>query len=180
MKIVSNLLSDILLLKPDMTSTKECIEFSLSDCELADVGITSRFVQNNESQSVKNVLRGLHYQIQHPQGKLIRVVSGAIFDVAVDLRRSSDSFGKYTSFELSEKNGLIAWVPPGHAHGFYVIGNNAQVLYNVTEYRFPEFERTLLWCDPALGIDWPINSEVPFISDKDAVGLRFRDIEVYN
>ena len=180
MKIVSKLLSDILLLKPDKVISKGFDEISFSNMELAKVGISTKFVQENESQSGRNVLRGLHYQIQHPQGKLIRVVFGAIFDVVVDLRKSSDFFGRATSFELSAENGLLVWIPPGHAHGFYVTSEDAIVIYSVTDYRFPEFERTLLWSDSDLNIDWPFEVEKPILSEKDASGLLFKEIEVFN
>lgn len=179
MKIFSTLLTDVLILKPNEYASNGSIDIRFSDRELANVGITSKFVQENESYSNKNVLRGLHCQIQHPQGKLIRVISGAIFDVIVDLRRSSVTFGKATSFKLTAENGLIAWVPPGHAHGFYVIIGHAHMLYSVTDYQFPEFERTLLWCDPVLGIKWPLDDCVPILSDKDAAGLLFSNRELY-
>ena len=143
-------------------------------------GIEGNFVQDNHSGSLKNILRGLHYQVRQPQGKLVRAVSGEIFDVAVDLRRSSPTYGRWTGEILSADNKRILWIPPGFAHGFYVLSDWAEVLYKTTEYYSPEWERTLLWNDPKVGIRWPIppGSE-PVLSAKDASGARLADAEVY-
>jgi dTDP-4-dehydrorhamnose 3,5-epimerase len=124
------------------------------------------------------VLRGLHYQIRHPQGKLVRVVAGEVFDVAVDLRRSSPTFGRAVGVVLSEDNQRMLWVPPGFAHGFLVTSESADFLYKATDYYHPEHERTLLWNDPALGIDWPLDGE-PLLATKDAAGARLADAETY-
>ena len=145
---------------------------------LQQIGITEDFVQDNHSYSVKNVLRGLHYQVQRPQGKLIRVVAGAILDVAVDLRRKSPSFGHYESVVLSGENKQMLWIPPGLAHGFRVISGDAHVLYKTTDFYFPEFEHTITWNDPQLAIDWQLNG-APIISEKDRKGVSFRAAEVY-
>ncbi len=131
------------------------------------------FVQDNHSRSAKGVLRGLHYQIQHAQGKLVRVVEGEVFDVAVDIRKSSPNFGKWVGVTLSAENHRQLWVPPGFAHGFVVLSESAQFLYKTTDYWFPEHERSIVWNDPAIGIDWPIDFE-PLLAAKDAAGKRAR------
>ncbi|RKT98788.1 dTDP-4-dehydrorhamnose 3,5-epimerase [Burkholderia sp. Nafp2/4-1b] len=136
------------------------------------------FVQDNHSRSAKGVLRGLHYQIEHAQGKLVRVVDGEVFDVAVDLRRSSPNFGKWAGVVLTGDNHRQLWVPPGFAHGFVVLSDTAQFLYKTTDYWYPEHERCLLWNDPALGIDWRCDGE-PQLAAKDAAGKRLADADVY-
>lgn len=136
------------------------------------------FVQDNHSRSAKDVLRGLHYQIQHAQGKLVRVVEGEVFDVVVDLRRSSPNFGRWTGVNLSADNYRQLWVPPGFAHGFVVLSESAQFLYKTTDYWFPEHERSIVWNDPDIGIAWPIDGE-PVVAAKDAAGKRLIDAEVY-
>lgn len=136
------------------------------------------FVQDNHSRSVKGVLRGLHYQIQKPQGKLVRVVEGAVYDVAVDIRRGSATFGNWEGVVLSADNHKQLWVPPGFAHGFVVLSDAAQFLYKTTDYWFPEFERTIVWNDPEIAIEWPIDFE-PILAAKDAAGSRLCDAEVY-
>lgn len=150
---------------------------SYSERRFAELGIHDKFVQDNHSFSKAGVLRGLHYQIEKPQGKLVRVVSGEVFDVLVDLRRSSPSFGKWHGVKLSGDNRLLAWIPAGLAHGFYVCSGGAHVVYKTTEFYFPELERTILWNDPELGIEWP--SSQPLLSPKDARGLRFCDAELF-
>ena len=145
---------------------------------LAQVGLDADFVQDNHSRSRRGVLRGLHYQIRHPQGKLVRVVAGAVFDVAVDLRRSSPTFGRAVGVALSEDNKRMLWVPPGFAHGFLVTSESADFLYKTTDYYHPEHERTLLWNDPALAIEWPLDGE-PLLAAKDAAGARLADAETY-
>jgi dTDP-4-dehydrorhamnose 3,5-epimerase len=148
--------------------------------QMAAVGISGNFVQDNHSGSRKDILRGLHYQIRQAQGKLVRAVNGKIFDVAVDLRRSSPTFGLWTGEILSADNKRMLWIPPGFAHGFYVLSDWAEVLDKATEYYFPEWERTLLWNDPKVGICWPIPAGVePILSSKDASGARLADAEVY-
>jgi dTDP-4-dehydrorhamnose 3,5-epimerase len=145
---------------------------------MAALGIEHEFVQDNHSRSSRGVLRGLHYQIKQPQGKLVRVVSGEIFDVAVDIRRSSPTFGQWAGMALSAENKRMAWVPPGFAHGFYVVSDTAEVLYKASDYYAPEHERSLLWNDPALNIEWPLAGE-PLLSDKDRNGLPLAAAEVY-
>lgn len=150
---------------------------SFNGREFADhVGGGVEFVQDNHSRSAKGVLRGLHYQIQHAQGKLVRVVEGEVFDVAVDIRKSSPNFGKWVGVTLSEQNHRQLWVPPGFAHGFVVLSESAQFLYKTTDYWFPEHERSLLWNDPAVGIEWPIDFE-PLLAAKDAAGKRLAEAE---
>jgi len=137
----------------------------------------SNFVQDNHSKSSKGVLRGLHYQIEHPQGKLVRCISGAVYDVIVDLRKSSSSFGKWFGIKLSENN-LQLWVPPGFAHGFYTLTETAEIVYKTTDYYYPEYDRTLLWNDTNLGIEWGIDGE-PILSQKDLKGKTFEECEKY-
>lgn len=136
------------------------------------------FVQDNHSRSKKNVLRGLHYQIRQAQGKLVRVIAGEIWDVAVDLRKSSPTFGKWAGFTLSAESRRIAWIPPGFAHGFVVTSESAEVLYKATDYYAPEHERTLLWSDAALGIKWPL-AGVPVVADKDRRGTPLASAETF-
>ncbi|HWP95053.1 MAG TPA: dTDP-4-dehydrorhamnose 3,5-epimerase [Gammaproteobacteria bacterium] len=143
-------------------------------------GIDAHFVQDNHSRSVRGTLRGLHYQIRQPQGKLVRVVDGAVFDVAVDLRRSSPSFGQWVGVTLSAENKQQLWIPPGFAHGFLVLSERADVIYKCTDFYAPEHERSLLWNDPTLAIDWPLApGDVPLLSRKDSNGLPFEAIETY-
>lgn len=142
------------------------------------VGKSINFVQDNHSRSVKGVLRGLHYQIQNSQGKLVRVVSGAVFDVAVDLRRSSATFGQWVGALLSAENKHQLWVPEGFAHGFVVLSDSAEFLYKTTDYYSPEHERCIRWDDPTLNIEWPIDYQ-PHLSDKDSRGVDFESAEVY-
>jgi len=139
--------------------------FNARDFEQA-IGLSVEFVQDNHSKSAKGVLRGLHYQIKHPQGKLVRVVSGEVYDVAVDLRNSSANFGHWTGVHLSSQNHRQLWIPPGFAHGFLVLSESAEFLYKTTDYWYPEHERSLIWNDPSLNIEWP-NSITPILSVKD-------------
>jgi dTDP-4-dehydrorhamnose 3,5-epimerase len=180
MKIVSRYLDEVLVLEPTISTLEFSTETSITSQDLDRVGITAKFVQDNHSRSIKNVLRGLHYQIACPQGKLIRVVSGSIFDVVVDLRRASPNFGKAANFVLSEHFGELAWIPPGYAHGFLVTSDAADVLYSVTDYRYPEHERTLLWCDPCLAVNWPLMGDPPILSEKDRIGLPYGQAETYD
>lgn len=138
------------------------------------------FVQDNHSRSMQSVLRGLHYQIQQPQGKLVRVVAGAIFDVAVDIRRQSSTFGQWVGYTLSAHNFCQLWVPPGFAHGFLVLSDVADVLYKATDYYAPEHERCIIWNDLDLGIDWPVAGQSPILSEKDQKGNPFKTAEVYS
>jgi dTDP-4-dehydrorhamnose 3,5-epimerase len=151
---------------------------SYSERTFAEIGITQRFVQDNHSCSKRGVLRGLHYQVEKVQGKLVRVVSGEVLDVFVDLRRSSPTFGRWHSAKLSDLNRRMAWVPVGFAHGFYVLSDFAHVLYKSTELYYPEWERTILWNDSDLGINWEASS--PLLSAKDQRGTPFRDAETFD
>ncbi len=147
----------------------------------AAAGVALPFVQDNQSSSRQGVLRGLHYQIRQPQGKLVRVISGRVFDVAVDLRRSSPHFGRWTGVELSAENRRLFWVPPGFAHGFYVLSEAAEFVYKCTDYYAPEHERSLRWDDPAVGIDWPLQAGVETVlSDKDRAGLPLDAAETFD
>jgi dTDP-4-dehydrorhamnose 3,5-epimerase len=143
---------------------------------LAGAGLNATFVQDNHSHSVRSVLRGLHYQVQHAQGKLVRVVAGEVYDVAVDLRRGSPTFGRHVAVTLSAQNHRMLWVPPGFAHGFVTLSQAADFLYKTTDYWYPEHERTLLWNDPELRIEWPVAQ--PILAPKDAAGTPLRDAEV--
>jgi dTDP-4-dehydrorhamnose 3,5-epimerase len=143
------------------------------------LGVEVDFVQDNHSRSQRGVLRGLHYQIQQPQGKLVRVVVGEVFDVAVDLRRSSPTFGQWAGFTLSADNKRLAWIPPGFAHGFLVTSEVAEFLYKTTDYYAPAHERSLLWSDPALGITWPDVGQQPQLAAKDVAGKLLRDAELF-
>jgi dTDP-4-dehydrorhamnose 3,5-epimerase len=147
---------------------------------LNTTGAAVHFVQDNHSRSVKGVLRGLHYQIQHPQGKLVRVVSGEVFDVAVDLRKQSPTFGQWFSQRLSAENRLQLWIPAGCAHGFQVLSDSVEFLYKTTDYWLPEYERCIAWNDPDLAIDWPLSGQMPLVSEKDARGIFFRDAEIFS
>lgn len=140
--------------------------------------MSCNFVQDNHSKSVKNVLRGLHYQIQHSQGKLVRVVEGEVFDVAVDLRRSSPSFGKWTGVRLSADNKLQFWIPEGFAHGFYVLSETAEFLYKATDYYHPEAERSILWNDPSVAVDWALTGE-PILAVKDQMACLLQKADVF-
>jgi len=141
-------------------------------------GLQTTFLQDNHSRSVKNVLRGLHYQIQQPQGKLVRVIRGTVFDVAVDIRRSSPSFGQWVGLELSAENKRMMWIPEGFAHGFLVLSDVAEFLYKTTDYWAPQYERTIIWNDPDLAIAWPLQNQ-PILSSKDAQGTLFKDAEMF-
>jgi len=143
-------------------------------------GLSLTFVQDNHSKSARNVLRGLHYQIQQPQGKLVRVVAGEVFDVAVDFRRSSPTFGKWVGEILSEKNKRQLWVPPGFGHGFVVLSETAEFLYKTTDYYAPEHERCVVWNDPTLAIEWPLGGAVPLLSGKDSAGLAFLQADMFD
>jgi len=151
---------------------------SFNEREMRNIGIDAHFVQDNHSHSQRNVLRGLHYQINQSQGKLVRVVSGEVFDVAVDVRRDSPTFGKWVGVELSAENKRMFWLPPGLAHGFVVLSESADFLYKATDYYAQEFERTILWNYPDLAIEWPLVGQ-PILSSKDAAGKTFREAEVF-
>lgn len=165
-------LPDVLLLEPKVFGDTRGFFFeSFNARDFAKVtGIDATFVQDNHSKSARGVLRGLHYQIEHPQGKLVRVSQGEVFDVVVDMRRSSAHFGRWTGYVLSAENKCQMWVPPGFAHGFVVLSDSAEFLYKTTDYWYPEFERSLLWNDPTVGIQWPIDC-TPQLAAKDAAAL---------
>lgn len=144
-----------------------------------DLGITARFVQDNHSHSARGVLRGIHYQLNRAQGKLVRVTTGAVFDVAVDLRRSSPQFCKWVGVELSAANKRMLWIPPGFGHGFFVLEDGTDFLYKCTDFRSPADERALVWDDFSLGIEWPLGSLSPIISERDQQAPRLDQAEVY-
>jgi dTDP-4-dehydrorhamnose 3,5-epimerase len=179
MKVTPTRLPEVLLIEPKVFGDARGLFFeSWNEREFERAGIRARFVQDNHSRSEKGVLRGLHYQIRQPQGKLVRVTEGEIFDVAVDIRRSSPTFGKWEGARLSAQSKTMLWVPVGFAHGFCVLSDHAEVLYKTTDFYAPEHERCILWNDPELSIDWPL-SGVPTLSPKDAAGVRLRDAEVF-
>jgi len=168
-RITPTALPEVLMLEPKVFGDARGFFFeSFNQRDFAEVtGLDVQFVQDNHSRSVKGVLRGLHYQIQHPQGKLVRATQGEVFDVVVDLRRSSTNFGKWVGVVLSADNHRQLWVPPGFAHGFVVTSDSAEFLYKTTDYWYPEFERSLLWNDPTVGIQWPL-AGTPQLAIKDA------------
>ncbi|AKG22258.1 dTDP-4-dehydrorhamnose 3,5-epimerase [Calothrix sp. 336/3] len=172
---------DVLLLQPKVFPDERGFLFESFNQQkfLETTGIKSHFVQDNHSFSHRNVLRGLHYQIHRPQGKLVRVCSGKILDVAVDIRKSSPTLGKWVSSELSAENKYQLWIPPGFAHGFVVLSETAEVLYKTTEYYVPEYNRCIIWNDQDLSIDWHL-SAAPILSAKDQVGERFTDAEIFD
>jgi len=169
----------VLVLEPRIFGDQRGFFFeSYNQATMAEIGIVENFVQDNHSRSAKNVLRGLHYQLKQAQGKLVRAVAGEIFDVAVDLRRSSPTFGKWASAILSAESKRMMWVPAGCAHGFLVLSDFAEVLYKATDFYAPEHERSIAYGDPDIGINWPLR-ESPVLSGKDANGLRFSEAPVY-
>lgn len=180
MKVTPTSIPDVLLLEPKIFGDERGLFFeSYNDRVFAEcTGIKAHFVQDNHSLSVRNVLRGLHYQICQPQGKLIRVVAGSVFDVAVDLRRSSVTFGKWTSTVLSADNHRMLWIPPGFAHGFLVTSDTAEFLYKTTDYWAPAHEHCIKLDDPQLAINWPLQG-VPIVSSKDQKGLLLKDAPVF-
>jgi dTDP-4-dehydrorhamnose 3,5-epimerase len=181
MNVIDTSLPGVLIIEPKVFGDARGFFFeSWNERAFAQAtGVNPRFVQDNHSRSRRGVLRGLHYQLHKPQGKLVRAARGAIFDVAVDLRRSSPDFGRWFGVELSEENHRQLWVPPGFGHGFLVLSESADVLYKATDYYAPEHERSLLWSDPAVAIDWPLEGVEPLLSVKDAAGLPLDQCEVY-
>jgi dTDP-4-dehydrorhamnose 3,5-epimerase len=172
---------DVLILEPKVFGDARGFFFeSFNARDFAEAtGVHAQFVQDNHSKSAKGVLRGMHYQIQHAQGKLVRVVQGSVFDVAVDLRKSSPTFGRWVGAELSADNHRQLWVPPGFAHGFVVLSDSAEFLYKTTDYWYPEYERSLLWNDPDIGIAWPIDFE-PQLAAKDQSGKLLAQAAVFD
>ena len=179
MKSIPTAIADVLILEPRVFGDTRGFFFeSFNSRAFAEAtGLDLNFVQDNHSRSTRGVLRGLHYQTRQPQGKLVRVVRGSVFDVAVDIRPTSPTFGKWVGVELSEDNHRQLWVPPGLAHGFLVTSESADFLYKTTDYYAPEHERCLAWNDPAIGIDWPLQ-EAPQLSAKDQLGKLLADVEL--
>jgi dTDP-4-dehydrorhamnose 3,5-epimerase len=177
--VLPTTLQDVVIVEPKVFGDERGFFLEVyNQATFAKLGLPTEFVQDNHSGSQKGVLRGLHYQIQQPQGKLVRALRGAIFDVAVDLRRGSKQFGKWVGVELSAENKRQLWVPPGFAHGFLTLTEFVEVSYKVTQLYAPEHERSLLWNDPALGIDWPLEGE-PILSAKDRAGVPLAKTETY-
>jgi dTDP-4-dehydrorhamnose 3,5-epimerase len=179
-QVITTSLPEVKIIEPKVFGDARGFFFeSFNAREFAErVQADVEFVQDNHSRSAKGVLRGLHYQIQHAQGKLVRVVEGEVFDVAVDVRKSSPNFGKWVGVTLSAENHRQLWVPPGFAHGFVVLSESAQFLYKTTDYWFPEYERSIVWNDLEIGIEWPIDFE-PILAAKDAAGKRLSDADVF-
>lgn len=180
MKITPTTLPDVLIFEPTVHGDDR--GYFMETWRLSrfrEAGITLDVVQENQSKSVQGTLRGLHYQLQHPQGKLARVVSGEVFDVAVDLRRASPSFGQWFGLVLSGDNRKQLWIPPGFGHGFYVLSETAELVYKCTDYYHPEDDHSLCWDDPDIGIDWPLLETAPLLSEKDRNGARLRDARLY-
>ncbi|MCU1308011.1 MAG: rfbC 1 [Acidobacteriaceae bacterium] len=179
MNVIKTEIPDVLIFDPKVFVDDRGFFFeSFNQRDASDYGINKFFVQDNHSHSLKDVLRGIHYQVEQPQGKLVRVVSGEIFDVAVDLRTSSPAFGKWVGAILSADNKQIMWIPAGFAHGFLTLSDSADVLYKASDYYAPQFERTIAWDDKDLDIKWPLGG-APILSAKDRSGVPFRDAETY-
>jgi dTDP-4-dehydrorhamnose 3,5-epimerase len=179
-KVSPTAIADVLIIEPVVHRDQRGFFLeSWHEEKFRRAGLDLRFVQDNHSGSVANTLRGLHYQIERPQGKLVWAVAGEIFDVAVDLRRSSPSFGRWVGVTLSPENRRQLWIPPGFAHGYYVTGAGAEVVYKCTDLHFPQHERTLRWNDPAIGIEWPVLAGPPLTSAKDAAGLPFESAPTF-
>jgi dTDP-4-dehydrorhamnose 3,5-epimerase len=181
MKCIQTDIPDVLILEPRIFGDKRGFFMETWHRRVfADLGINFDFVQDNHSSSRKGILRGLHYQIKRPQGKLVRVIQGEVFDVAVDVRKKSPTFGKWKGVLLSEENKRMLWLPPGFAHGFYVTSEAAEFVYKCTDFYAPEYERSIIWNDPEIGIRWPLNEDEPILSDKDRVAKSFAEAEVYS
>jgi len=180
MRATPTAIPEVLILEPKVFGDDRGFFFESFNARAFEqaTGLKREFVQDNHSKSAKNVLRGLHYQIQNPQGKLVRVVQGEVFDVAVDLRKSSKTFGQWVGHILSAENKKQLWVPEGFAHGFLVLSQTAEFLYKTTDYYSPEHERSLLWNDPALGIDWPLDGP-PILAAKDATAKPLAEAECF-
>lgn len=180
MKVVATSIPDVLIIEPQVFGDERGFFFeSYNARKFTELtGLKTEFVQDNHSRSARNVLRGLHYQIRQPQGKLVRVVAGAVYDVAVDIRKNSPTFGKWEGVELSAENKRMLWVPPGFAHGFLVLSEYAEFLYKTTDYWASEHERCIAWNDPDLNIAWPLQGE-PQLSAKDRLGAAFSGAEVF-
>jgi dTDP-4-dehydrorhamnose 3,5-epimerase len=181
MQLTATAIPDLLIIEPKVFGDDRGFFFeSFNQRRFTELtGITDSFVQDNHSKSARNVLRGLHYQIRQPQGKLVRVIAGEVLDIAVDVRRSSPSFGKAVSVRLSAENKTMLWIPKGFAHGFVVLSDSAEFLYKTTDYWAPEHERCIIWNDPDLNIDWQLGGATPLLSGKDQVGKRFAEAETF-
>ena len=180
MKVVPSNIPDVLIIEPRVFGDERgffCESFN-EKVWVEKTGLRMMFVQDNHSRSKRNVLRGLHYQIKQPQGKLVRVIVGEVFDVAVDIRKSSPTFGRWVGFPLSAENKRTMWIPEGFAHGFLVLSDFAEFLYKTTDYWAPEYERTIMWNDPDLSIQWPLQAN-PILSSKDCDGLRFKSADCF-
>lgn len=180
MEFVRMQIPDVVLVKPKVYGDSRGYFFESWEArQFSQAGLDVNFVQDNFSNSVANTLRGLHYQIQQPQGKLVRVIAGEVFDVAVDIRKSSRSFGKWVATVLSAENMHQMWIPPGFAHGFYVMSAVAEFFYKCTDFYAPQYERVIRWDDPMLAIDWPLDGRAPLLSTKDQTGLSLESAELY-
>ena len=181
MNVISTAIPDVLIIEPKVFGDARGFFYESFNQKAFNeaTGTDYQFVQDNHSRSARGVLRGLHYQIQQPQGKLVRVVRGAVFDVAVDIRQSSPTFGKWVGVELSEENNRQMWVPPGFAHGFLVTSESAEFLYKTTDYYAPEYERCIAWNDPDVSIEWPISKGGPLLSARDDRGVSLATAEVF-
>lgn len=179
MEFIPTKIPDVILIKPKIFGDERgfFLETYRED-KFTQAGISAKFVQENHSSSQEGVLRGLHYQIRQSQGKLVRVIAGEIWDIAVDIRRNSPTFGQWVGIILSAENKYQLWIPPGFAHGFYVLSEQAEVTYKVTDYYAPEWERSIFWNDPQLGIDWQL-SVPPILSQKDLAGKLLKDAEIF-
>lgn len=180
MKVVRTSISELLIIEPQVFGDERGFFYeSFNQRKFSELtGLKMDFVQDNHSKSAKGVLRGLHYQIQHPQGKLVRVVQGAVLDVSVDIRKGSPTFGQHVSVELSAENKRMFWIPPGFAHGFVVLSDTAEFLYKTTDYWYPEHERSIRWDDASIGIDWKVKAP-PLVSAKDAQGKTLFEAELF-
>jgi dTDP-4-dehydrorhamnose 3,5-epimerase len=181
MKALPTAIPEVLILEPRVFGDDRGFFFeSYNERVFEEItGVAARFVQDNHSRSVRGVLRGLHYQIRQPQGKLVRVIAGEVHDVAVDLRRSSPTFGQHVAVNLSAENRRMLWIPPGFSHGFLTLSDAAEFLYKTTDYWAAAEERCIRWDDPTLAIPWPLDGITPLLSPKDAAGSAFRNAEVY-
>jgi len=180
MQVIETDLPGVLILEPKVFGdARGFFQETWNAKVFADIGIDAEFVQDNHSRSAKGILRGLHYQLQEPQGKLVRVTSGRVFDVAVDIRRSSRHFGRWTGVELSGENKRMFWVPPGFAHGFVALEDETDFLYKCTALYAPQWDRGIAWNDPEIGIDWPLEGLAPQLSAKDTAAIALKDAEVF-
>ncbi len=181
MQVVSTAIPDLFTIEPEVFGDKRGFFYeSFNQRRFTEMtGVTDPFVQDNHSKSARNVLRGLHYQIQQPQGKLVRVIAGEVLDIAVDIRKSSPNFGNWVGVNLSADNKKMLWIPKGFAHGFVVLSDTAEFLYKTTDYWAPEHERCIVWNDPDLAIDWQMKTDAPLLSAKDQAGKLLRDAETF-